>query len=214
MCGRYHFAARTMEQIENFLTEQNIRLDHPAASWPQGDIFPSRQAPVLKKTDGAVNADPLTWGYTGYNSRLIINARSETAAQKPSFRKDLEERRCIVPAAWYYEWSREKKLYSFTVENQPVLFMAGLFHPDGRFTILTRAASGQAGKIHDRMPVLVAPSEVYAWLTDPSSIAKVFSRKAEDLTITSDLAITSDHTISSDRMIAGASGSEQMSLWE
>jgi putative SOS response-associated peptidase YedK len=69
----------------------------------RGEIRPADVAPVLAPDrNGAVSVFPMKWGYSGRS--LLINARVETAAVRPSFREDRVRHRCIAPASWYFEW--------------------------------------------------------------------------------------------------------------
>ena len=111
----------------------------------------------------------------------LINARSETAGEKPSFRPALRERRCLVPANWFYEWKGDRgaKIPHVIRRRDGGLFaMAGLYEtwqrPDGgtlrTFTILTRSPNSLVASIHDRMPVMLREGEESTWLsseTDP-----------------------------------------------
>ena len=109
----------------------------------------------------------------------MINARSETAPEKPSFRRAFRERRCLIPADGFYEWQRtngaKQPFYIHMEDGRPFAF-AGLWESWGRggegeirtCTILTTAANAVVGEIHERMPVIVAPDAYDVWL-DPSS---------------------------------------------
>jgi len=105
----------------------------------------------------------------------LINARSETAAQKPSFRAAMKYRRCLVPADGFYEWAGQKgKKHPFHIhreDGQPIAF-AGLWeHWLGAggsemesVTILTTEANANVAPIHERMPVIIDPDDFDAWL--------------------------------------------------
>lgn len=90
----------------------------------------------------------MKWGYSGYGNK-VINARSETAFEKPMFRKSMQERRCLLPASGYYEWRRtpsggkSKQKYALYRAGQPTIFMAGLWREEQGerlpvFVILTK----------------------------------------------------------------------------
>ena len=107
----------------------------------------------------------MKWGYSGYGN-TVINARSETAFEKPMFRKSMQERRCLLPASGYYEWRRtpsggkSKQKYALYRAGQPTIFMAGLWREEQGerlpvFVILTKAAGPGIADIHDRMPVIL-----------------------------------------------------------
>jgi putative SOS response-associated peptidase YedK len=107
-----------------------------------------------------------------------INARSETAASKPSFREPLQRRRCLIPADGFYEWQRAgkaKQPFCFEVGNGEIFAFAGLWDrwrgQDGQVvetcTILTTTPNKLLADVHDRMPVILAPNHYDRWL-DPS----------------------------------------------
>ena len=104
------------------------------------------------------------------DGKLIINARSETAAEKPMFRDGMQQRRCLLPASHYFEWEkrqREKIKYAIKPSGSDMLFMAGLYRIEGnkaRFTILTRTPADNISFIHDRMPVILPKEAMNDWL--------------------------------------------------
>lgn len=130
-----------------------------------------------------------SWSKKGPSGRPLINARVETAAEKPSLRAAFARRRAIVPADGYYEWTPEragdgkvrKQPFYIHPEDGAVLSMAGLYElwpdPDRAeddpqrwlwsVTIITTDASGPAGEIHDRTPLMLPEDRIDAWL-DPS----------------------------------------------
>ncbi len=107
----------------------------------------------------------------------MINARSETAAEKPAFRSSLRRRRCLVPADGFYEWRRMpagKQPYLIRLASGEPFTFAGLWdrwvphdgEPIESFTILTTRPNRLAAAVHDRMPVIVGPRHHQLWL-DP-----------------------------------------------
>ena len=111
----------------------------------------------------------------------MINARSETAAEKPSFRSAFRRRRCLIPADGFYEWQKttagSKQPYLISCTDQPVMAFAGLWEtwddPGGdelnSTTILTTAANPFMAQVHDRMPVILADRPAEARWLDPDS---------------------------------------------
>jgi len=109
----------------------------------------------------------------------MINARSETAHEKPSFRQALAKRRCLIPADGYYEWRRagkSKQAFHIHAADSATFWLAGLWESNRQLsatdepllscTILTMAASAVVAHVHDRMPVIV-PREFQAiWLSE------------------------------------------------
>ena len=177
MCGRYYIAIEEDELRDiGEEAEKIVRaFSEPIPLKIQGEIFPTNVVPVQTTRDRFV---PMKWGFISYDKKTIINARSETALQKPMFRKAMLENRCLIPASGYYEWKRgdDKKVkYQIYRQGEP-LFFAGCFRqekssPLRHFVILTRAATNGLEEIHDRMPVIIPRVYIEAWLYDsPSAI--------------------------------------------
>ena len=156
MCGRYFIDDETSKEIKKILQQ----IDKKSASSEFGcrDIRPSDRAPVLTARKGAVDAELIEWGFPGFQKKgLIINARSETVLEKPMFRDSVLNRRCILPASGYYEWSRDRTKYAFRPKNAGTLYMAGiykLFDQGMRFVILTTAPNPSVQDIQDRKSVV------------------------------------------------------------
>ena len=124
MCGRYQFTAEQCEEIIRIAKEIDER--YGAGVWSPGEIRPSNRAPVLVTQDGEVRPELQTWGYKLPDS-LVINARAETAAEKPMFRDSVADRRCVIPSEGFFEWDKEKRKYYFRLLGEDALYMAGLF---------------------------------------------------------------------------------------
>ncbi len=158
MCGRYYIA----EDDDDILAV----LASMQQEAKTGDVYPSNGAPVLTKSGAAL----MKWGFPRYDgSGLIINARSETAADKKMFAAPLREGRCLVPASGYYEWRREgdKKTKYRLWSDGGSIYMAGLYKKtaDGdSFVVMTREAAESIAFIHDRMPVIFRGDSCREWL--------------------------------------------------
>ena len=153
---------------------------------------------VVSNGDGTARVDAFHWGLipSWAKDRKIasrmINARSETLAEKPAFKGLLKKKRVIIPMDGFYEWRpgtadgpttkagkpAKQPLFIHRVDDEP-LAVAGLWtawkdpgDPQGRFlhsaTIITTAANETMRPVHDRMPVILAPDEWAAWL-DPDN---------------------------------------------
>lgn len=104
--------------------------------------------------------------------RLVINARSETVAEKPLFREALAHRRCVLPASGFFEWQRGdggSTPYYFRPQSDPGILLAGLIleggtHGDSHVVVLTRSADEWMGEIHHRAPVLIRSELLLQWL--------------------------------------------------
>lgn len=169
MCGRFYIAtedtAGELQQIIDSLQRKN----GPAIK--TGEIFPTDVAAVIAN-NRALMPTPfaMKWGYSLQNSRPVINARSETADQKPLFRDGMEQRRCLIPASWYFEWERSnnhKIKNAIKTAGSSMIYMAGIyriFNGAPEFTILTREPADCICHIHDRMPVILPQEVTKDWL--------------------------------------------------
>ena len=153
---------------------------------PNFNVAPTHQIPAIVSQGEETLMAAFSWGLVpgwakdpAIGSRMI-NARSETAAEKPSFRTALGKRRCIVPADGWYEWQGspgKKTPFYFSASNEEVLGLAGIYEswkqPDGQLlwsaAILTQQARPDFSFIHDRMPVLLTPDMQQSWLNLPTS---------------------------------------------
>lgn len=208
MCGRYA-SSRSPEDLAEEFEVLDPRLDRAIApSWnvaPTDEVYvvmerASRDAEGHQADEPTRQLRALRWGLVpswakdaSIGSRMI-NARMETVAEKPAFRKAFAARRCIVPADGYFEWyETQQKTAKGKAKKQPFfitsgdgssLAMAGLYEiwrdpskpedAEDRFrwtcTILTTEAPDDLGRIHDRMPLLVEPERRHDWL-DPRTPA-------------------------------------------
>ena len=168
MCGRYYIEVDNMEIIK-MVQEAQRRLKNPALSLRIGEIYPTNIVPVLNMQRESF---PMKWGFKRFDGDgVIINARSETAAQKNMFHKPLHEGRCLIPASGYFEWQQrpdgKKQKYAFSAGSP--LYMAGLYRTEKEgevptFVILTREATPDLSIIHNRMPVVLPYAQQLKWL--------------------------------------------------
>jgi putative SOS response-associated peptidase YedK len=221
MCGRYASARKRIELLEEFRVERDrvaepLRPDYNVA--PTKAVYavvtrgagPSEaQSPDAAPTEAAGSADVarelrvVRWGLVPFwakdpsiGSRLI-NARAETVASKPAFRRAFTRRRCLLPADGYYEWQRpdgtesdtpggkgkaaKQPYFIFREDGGPLAF-AGLYElwrdaslPEDHerawlwtATIITTSAPDELGRIHERMPMVIQPDRWQDWL-DPDA---------------------------------------------
>lgn len=188
MCGRYQFTRDTDdEKISAILSMMDEK--YPDA-YKIGEIFPGDTAPAVIQEQGRVIPIPAIFGLPGFQgNKLIINARAETVADKPMFSESLRERRVILPASGFYEWthstSRRKDKYYFQIEHQSVIYLCGIYRiVDGspRFVIITRPANESMIEVHDRMPVIVSDRDVRSYLTDIDAAKEIIAVSAPLLT--------------------------------
>ena len=180
MCGRYYFS-RVSEDEKLDAVNKYMEKNYPGA-YKTGEIFPGDTVPAVLDRGGKLVAVPAIFGFPGFEeNKLLINARSETAAEKKTFAESLRERRVILPASGFYEWShhdREKTKYLFTVDAMQTIYLCGIYKlVDGayRFVILTRPANESMVEVHDRMPVIVGEKEVRPYLTDRDAAAEILA---------------------------------------
>jgi len=166
MCGRYYVASEDQsEELRAVIDEVQRRSKEPLKF---GEIYPTQTAPVIANNKtGKPVPFAMRWGFT-WNGALLINARSETAAQKPVFRESMERRHCLIPASCYYEWAKsDKEHVKYAIGAGKVFYMAGLYRMEDTgpvFTILTREPAKSIAFIHERMPVIL-PKELHnKWL--------------------------------------------------
>ncbi len=186
MCTRFYIEPETEEIKDIFeaarktpLSERFIRSG--AAIRTAGEIRPSEVvAAIAPSKSGAQTVFPMKWGFQipGYN--LIVNARAESASEKPLFKDSWKSRRCAIPASWYFEWEHFKTpsgktkagaKYAILPRRSKVSWLCGLYRIEDElpvFTILTREPSASVARIHDRMPLILPGDCIRDWI-DPRS---------------------------------------------
>lgn len=181
MCGRFHFSRDTADEM--MITILNTMDRKYPNQFKTGELFPGDTVPGIIARQDRIVPIPAVFGFPGFRgSRLLINARSETAAEKATFAESLRYRRIVLPATGFYEWSHSgpKQKYLFTVEDRSALYLCGLFQIiDGlvRFVILTSVANSSMIETHDRMPVIIAKEEVRPYLTDYTAASELIQSR-------------------------------------
>ena len=166
MCGRYYVDDETAREIERLVRKVSAEM----AGQRTGDIRPSEKSVALIGVDAHMAAKMMYWGFPQQTQKgLLINARSESVLEKPTFRDSVIKRRCIIPARHYYEWDAAKNKAIFYKETEPTIFMAGfynMFSEQEHFVILTTAANESVQRVHDRMPLILEKTQLEDWLYD------------------------------------------------
>lgn len=196
MCGRYTvFTEEEIIEMRAIVEEVSRRYGNQPVS--TGEIFPTNTVPVIAAEGGTWGLRPVKWGFPKWDGKgTIINARCETALERPMFKKSLLERRCVIPSTGFYEWmhaegQKKKDKYLLRLPDTKMLYMAGMTNTfkDAlgnryeAFTILTTAASPSVAAIHDRMPVILKPEEQEAWLRDNGFMQEVLERNGPELLV-------------------------------
>ncbi|MBR3742421.1 MAG: SOS response-associated peptidase family protein [Clostridia bacterium] len=109
MCGRFFIAEEGEDELLTMMIEEASRRQQAIvgeSAIAKGEVFPSATVAALAMgKHGNVGAFPFQWGFHRADHKgLIINTRSETALEKPIFRASMQERRCLIPCSWYFEW--------------------------------------------------------------------------------------------------------------
>ena len=199
MCTRFYIDISDKELREivaaagnSALAEKFMRAGDPMT--PSGEIHPTDVVPVIATARAGKQAVfPMKWGFSmkglrgGGSISTLLNARSETAGQKPTFRDAWREHRCIIPASYYFEWEhftspngRKKtgQKYAIQPAGSTVTWLGGLYRiEDGfpHFVVLTRPPAADIEFIHDRMPVILPKECIREWINpaaDPDKIVK------------------------------------------
>jgi putative SOS response-associated peptidase YedK len=172
MCGRFVLYSSGETIAEAFdLTEVPELLPHY-------NVAPSQPVAAVRALDSGREVVFLRWGLVPSWAKdaktAPINAKAETAAEKPFFRLALRKRRCLIPADGYYEWQvtgKRKQPYLFGAKDGKPLAFAGLWesweHEGERLdtcAILTTDANELAAPVHNRMPVIIPPGAYQRWL--------------------------------------------------
>lgn len=175
MCGQFELP---QEELAGWLDSVNRRYQGVAARsacrWA-GTAHPGEILPVLARgRSGRMGVFLMRWGFQmEERASLLINARSETAAGKPTFANAWRQRRCLIPAAYYYEWQRagagKRQKFALKPEAPGEYYLAGLYRYDQdrllpSFVVLTRAAEADIAFIHHRMPVFLTGEAAEEWL--------------------------------------------------
>lgn len=192
MCGRFD----RHSELDKFVSLVNgLVLDGAPDVPPSYNVCPSRDVVAIgTRDDGGRRFVKLNWGLVPSWSarpdlRRPINARIETAAEKPMFRAAFARHRCLVPCDGYYEWAAadgSKQPFYFTVPEG--LLLAAIHEHNSRLEkppletvcLLTRDAPQALAPIHDRMPVILRGPAAEAWLDPEMTVADLAALARED----------------------------------
>ena len=178
MCGRYTLSTPAGRLAEEFQLDSTVEIP------PSYNVAPTQQVAAVIEDEGGRRLEMLRWGLVPSWAddpdigAHMINARSETAPEKPSFRRAFRGRRCLIAADGFYEWKREdggKQPYYFRMQDGRPFAFAGLWESWDKgggelltCAILTTRPNSVAKEIHDRMPVILPHDAYNAWL-DPDA---------------------------------------------
>jgi putative SOS response-associated peptidase YedK len=196
MCGRYTVIAspEALRALFGYQEQPNFP--------PRYNVAPTQPIAIVRLVEGKRQFALVRWGLLPSwvkdpkTFTLLINARGETAAEKPAFRAAMRRRRCLIPADGFYEWKalggRKQPYFIRAKSGEPFAF-AGLWEtwtgPNGEeletAAIVTTTANRTLSPIHDRMPVVVPPEAFDLWLdaanVDPTTAAALILPAPENL---------------------------------
>jgi putative SOS response-associated peptidase YedK len=174
MCGRY------VRKDVGAVAVSFFKVSEVRAAWkPSFNVAPSSLVPVVRlEEEGRRELVELNWGLIPAWAKpdaklpMMINARAETVASKPSYRSAFTSRRCIVPASGYFEWKKlpdgKKQPYYFQRRDGQLIAFAGIWEGQTVATITT-APNLEAAAVHDRMPVILNGEDFTRFL-DPTPL--------------------------------------------
>lgn len=175
MCGRF------VQAVPGQVIGELFGVAVPGVGVARYNVAPTQDALVVRETPAGRELASLRWGLVpGWAKEAaigarLINARIETAAEKPAFRQALVRRRCLIPVSGFYEWhavAGRKQPYFISFDDRPCFALGGLWEcwMNGgggsveTFTVLTTRPNEVVSSLHDRMPVIVPPEHFAAWL--------------------------------------------------
>ena len=203
MCGRYFWTDDAEDAFEEDFPElageaYELRAGDYTTGMRAGDYTPGMKALAVigkgssvhvnsqaenedrKSSDAELVTELLQWGFPGFDKgKLLINARAESVKDRPTFADSYAERRCVLPAAGFYEWDKKKEKVIFTVPESKILYLAGIYRPYGeekRFVVLTREANASMAPVHDRMPLILSRAEVWPWVNGGSEADDILAK--------------------------------------
>lgn len=193
MCGRFAVTLPPDAMAQLFAAVPGNDLPHV----PNYNVCPTNDVAVVRNVEGQRRLGAMRWGFLPHwykevsGGPLLINARSETIAEKPAFKAACRARRCIVPADGFYEWTKTpegKRLpWYITRSDGALMAMAAVWQDWERegqrlttCAVVTCAANEAIGHIHKRMPVILAPKDWPLWLGEDGKGAAALMRPAPE----------------------------------
>ena len=195
MCCRYYFSKNEpafealIARILASPLRERFEKEFSRPVITDGEVRPTDIVPVIASNrNGERSVFPMKWGFTIPNTKSpVVNARVESAAEKPLFKEAWQRRRCIIPASWYYEWehlpapdgkTKTGAKYMIQPAGHDITWLCGLYSFENDlpvFAVITRAPEGEAARIHDRMPLILPSEMINEWISPDSNPASLLS---------------------------------------
>lgn len=194
MCGRIAITLPTDAMAKLFAAQPSNNLPDV----PNFNVCPTTNVHVVTSREGTRQLGAMRWGFipSWYkkpnDGPLLINARSETIADKPAFREACRARRCVMIATGFYEWTKDADgtrypWYISRTDGAPLMFAAIWqdWDKDGErlrtCACVTTGANTGMSAIHHRMPVILEPDQIALWLGEKGKgAARLMTPSAED----------------------------------
>lgn len=193
MCGRFAITL-PVDAVAGLFDVAAVELPPQE---PRYNVCPTQAVMSMVRGEDGRRLELMRWGFlprwykSPSDGPLLINARSETIATKPAFRSSCRERRCLIPATGFYEWTKApdggKDPWYIFPRSSPVFAFGGIWRdwtsPEGEVwttcAIVTCQATDALAAIHHRMPVIIEPGDFGLWLGEKGPGAATLMRPSE-----------------------------------
>ncbi len=180
MCGRWYVDLMSDEELNEYyskLKDKNIKATD--------EIFPTDNVLVIANNkNGNQSVFNMKFGYNVGNN-IVFNARSETLYEKKIFLDGILNRRCVIPANYYFEWQKDSKEKNVIKNNNSkIMYFIGIYRFENNnpvFTIITKDASDNMKELHPRMPVIISKDKINDWLSHQNNLNYFINNSINDL---------------------------------
>ncbi|MBV1896802.1 MAG: SOS response-associated peptidase [Rhodobacteraceae bacterium] len=192
MCGRLAITLPTDAMAQLFAASPANDLPDV----PNYNVCPTNKLHVVRQGETGRQLVPMRWGFLPHwykaenGGPLLINARAETIAEKPAFRAACRERRCLIAATGFYEWTKTpdgaRLPWYFQRRDGAVIAFGGIWQtwgkdePQSSCAIVTTAANTHVSKVHHRMPLVLEPKDWSLWLGEKGKGAATLLAPGDD----------------------------------
>ena len=171
MCGR-HFLDTYFDDLEAYFDlVNNVQFESRYNISPQANVL------TIFRGEGNFELAEMQWGMIpdwakpDQFKRPIINARSETIWEKPSFRNLIHNNRCIIPVSGFFEWQRHgstKLPHVIRINNEPIMLLGGIYqinkHGEYQHCIVTTESNGKMQRVYHRQPIILDMEQTKTWI--------------------------------------------------
>ena len=161
MCRRFKLHIEETKHLEVY---KGLELSEST------DINPGRKTYGIINHKNSICLSLMTFGYLGFDEKLICNARSETVMLKDMFKNDFQTNKIIIPCTSFFEEDRKGIEHEFIEDNNSLLYLAGFYNHDNRFVLLTEEPNEEVKRYHPRMPLLIKKENIEKYLSPHSNL--------------------------------------------